>query len=110
MRVTTVPILPEVGVKVVIVGGLAVRAVKLPVLVAEPAGVVTSILPVLAPTGTSTLIVVDVSLEIDPDLPSKVTLVAPERWVPVMVTAVPGVPEVGVKLEIFGVSTVKLPR
>ena len=82
----------------VIVGALAFTAVKLVVLVAVPPAVVTLILPVVAPTGTSTLIDVARSLEMTPALPLKVTfLVTPVRSVPVKVTDVPGVPEAGVK-------------
>ena len=49
--VTLVPAGPLVGVKLVIVGGLAVT-VKLLALVAVPPGVVTLSGPVVAPAGT----------------------------------------------------------
>jgi len=99
--VTVAPVAPEAGVNLVIVGTLAV---KLVLLVAVPPGVVTLIFPVVAPTGTTTLTDVDESLEITADLPLKVTLVEPERYVPVTVTVVPGVPEVGLNLVIVGTS------
>ena len=49
--VTLVPVDPLVGVKLVIVGALALT-VKLAALVAVPAGVVTLTGPVVAPAGT----------------------------------------------------------
>ena len=48
--VTLVPTGPLAGVKLVIVGGLI--SVKLPALVAVPPGVVTLMVPVVAPVGT----------------------------------------------------------
>ena len=50
LMVTLVPTGPLAGVKPVIVGGL--MTVKLPALVAVPPGVVTLIVPVVAPVGT----------------------------------------------------------
>ena len=50
LMVTLVPTGPLAGVKLVIVGGL--MTVKLPALVAVPPGVVTLIVPVVAPVGT----------------------------------------------------------
>jgi hypothetical protein len=54
LTVTAVPTGPLVGVNEVIVGGRV--TVKSPVLVAVPSGVVTLILPVVAPLGTVVLI------------------------------------------------------
>ena len=50
LMVTLVPTAPLAGVKLVIVGGLI--TVKVPALVAVPPGVVTLIVPVVAPAGT----------------------------------------------------------
>ena len=50
LMVTPVPTGPLAGVKLVIVGGLI--TVKVPGLVAVPPGVVTLIVPVVAPDGT----------------------------------------------------------
>jgi hypothetical protein len=105
MMVTTVPGVPEVGVNLLIAGVPAFWAVKLVALVALPPWVVTMILPVVAPTGTRTLIAVEESLTITPDLPLKVTVMAPEKWAPVMVTIVPGVPDGGVNLVMVGMGT-----
>src|SRR5579862_4219765 len=71
-------------------------------LVAMPLEVVTVIVPVAALAGTFTTNSVAVSFEITADFPLKVTLVAPARLVPLIVTFVPGAPEVGEKLVIVG--------
>jgi len=76
-------------------------------LLAVPLGVVTLILPVVAPTGTIAVILV---LEFTTKLATVVlnlTRVAPVKLVPVITTEVPTGPEVGVNLVIAGV-TVKL--
>jgi hypothetical protein len=52
--VTLVPTDPLVGVNPVMVGGTV--TVKVPLLVAVPAGVVTLIVPVVAPAGTGAVI------------------------------------------------------
>src|SRR5215471_14716764 len=57
VTVTAVPAVPIVGVKLVIVGAPeSVATVKLLALVAEPAGAVTVIGPVVAPAGTDVTI------------------------------------------------------
>ena len=50
LMVTLVPTGPLAGVKLVMVGGLI--TVKVPALVAVPPGVVTLMVPVVAPAGT----------------------------------------------------------
>ena len=98
--VTTVPTRPLPGVKPVIVGGATI--VKELALVAVPLGVVTMIGPVVAFAGT-VAVICDADLTLNDALtPLKVTLVAPEKFVPLMVTDVPVLPLVGVKLEIVG--------
>jgi len=64
-------------------------------LVAFPPGVVTWMSPVLAPVGTLVVISVAVSLMMTAASPLKLTFVAPDRLVPVMVTVVPTFPESG---------------
>jgi hypothetical protein len=70
VMVTDVPAVPMVGVKPVIVGGpLAAVTVKLPLLVAEPAGAVTEMGPVVAVAGTvrtSSVAVADVTSAVTP--------------------------------------------
>ena len=76
-------------------------------LVAVPPGVVIAILPVVAVLGTVAVsFVAEKTLKANPaEVPLKVTLLAPQRFVPVTVTTVPVEPEVGEKLEIVGVAT-----
>src|ERR1044071_10447982 len=84
--------------------GLTVKSV---VLGSVPPAVVTEILPVVAPTGTTALICVSDEEETLAEVPLNVTEVGLLSVVPVMVTLVPAAPEVGVKLVIFG-ETMKL--
>ena len=107
VTVTTVPTGPLVGVKDESVG--AGMTVKLDTLVAVPPGVVTLTGPVVAPTGTVTVIRVPESTVNEAETPLNFTAVAPVKAVPAMVTTVPTGPLVGVKDEIVGAGmTVKL--
>ena len=81
--------------------------VKSVAFVAEPAGVTTLILPVVAPTGTVVVILAADTTVKTAGIPLNVTAVAPVKPPPLMVTSVPTGPLVGVKLLTFG-STVKL--
>ncbi len=107
--VTDVPIGPEVGDKLVIVG--AVVTVKLTPLLARPPTVTTT-LPVAAPKGTAATTLLLLQLVGLAAVPLKVTVLVPcvaPKLVPVIVTDVPIGPEVGDKLVIAGaVVTVKL--
>src|SRR5688572_14861391 len=94
--VTMVATGPSVGVKEVMVGGWGgCVTVKFPLLVAVPPGVVTPILPVVAPAGTAARICVLDTTPKAAGVPLKRTLVVPEKRVPVMVTCVPTGPLVG---------------
>ena len=73
---------------------------KLVALETSPPGVVTTILPVVAPVGTVNLIWVAVSEVIVTTFPG--TFVAFSKLVPLTVTVAPTAPEAGVKLVIFG--------
>ena len=76
--------------------------IKSVALVAVPPRVTTLILPVLAPAGTVALICTDeVTLNSAP-VPLNVTLVAPVKLVPLIVTSVPSSPLPGLKSEIVG--------
>jgi hypothetical protein len=90
--VTTVPAGPLAGVRLVIdsVG------VKFAELVPVPAAVVTETLPATAPLGTDALICVADSTLNDALTPPNVTLLAPLKFVPVIVTLLPVMPVVGV--------------
>ena len=87
VRVTAVPTGPLVGVNELIVGGNPVT-VKALALSTEPAGVVTLILPLVAPPGTLVLIWVSDTVK-EAAIPLKVTVVAPVKLLPVIVTPDP---------------------
>src|SRR5437016_7677977 len=98
--VTLVPTGPLVGVKLAIVGGLT--TVNELALVAVPPRVVTLSGPVVAPAGTVARIAVsEVTVKVALT-PLNDTDVAPEKFVPLIVTLVPTGPLVGVKLAIVG--------
>jgi hypothetical protein len=71
--------------------------VELVALLALPPLVVTAILPVTAPVGTSAVTSVSLITVKVADFPSNVTFVVCFRPVPVMVTEVPTGPLVGLK-------------
>ena len=75
---------------------------KSPALVAVPSGVVTEILPVVAPPGTEVLICVAEARLNVAAMPLNRTLVAPVKFVPVTETAVPTGPLVGLKEVMVG--------
>src|SRR5574337_1960487 len=98
--VTAVPDTPMAGVKPVIVGALHPPTVKGVVLVADPAGAVTLIGPVVAPAGTVVTICVAVAETTEAATPLKVTvfwLAVALNPVPEIVTEVPAAPHFGVK-------------
>ena len=87
---------PKIGVKLVTVGAGCVT-VKFEDDTTDPAGVVTVIGPEVAPVGT--LAVKDKPVEATvgtTEVPLNNTAVAPNRFVPVIVTVAPTKPEVGV--------------
>jgi hypothetical protein len=97
--VTEVPGAPLVGLNEVIFG-LTVKFVE---LVAVPDGVVTVILPVVAPAGTAAVIfVAEFTVNDDAAVPLNFTAVAPERFAPLIVTAVPTGPLAGLNEPIVG--------
>ena len=104
--VTEVPIGPEVGLKLVMLGvGTVTINPKVP-LGCPPT--VTMTLPVVAPLGTGTEILVALQLVGVADVPLKVTMLVPcepPKFVPVIVTEVPTTPEMGFKLVILGAGT-----
>ena len=100
--VTEVPTGPEVGFKLEMPG--PVETVKVTPLLARPPTVTTT-LPVVAPEGTGTTIVVAFQLVGAAAVPLKVTVLEPcvaPKFEPVIVTEVPADPDVGFKLEILG--------
>jgi len=98
--VTLAPTSPLVGEKLVMVGGNT--TVKLLALVAVPPGVVTLIVPEVAPAGTVAVICV-AELTVNVAVaPLNFTAVAPVYAVPVTVTLAPTAPLLGEKLVIEG--------
>ena len=107
VMVTVVPTMPETGLKLVITG--TPMTVKLEVLFPVPLGAVTLTGPVVAPGGTVTVSdVAETTLNDGAGVLLNVTAVTPSKLVPVMVTVVPTVPDVGVNLVTVGAGTVKL--
>jgi hypothetical protein len=106
--VTTVPVTPDAGVKPVIVGvGLTVKA--FPAL--APPEVVTTILPVVAPFGTRTVIWVVPQIVGAAVAPLNFTELVPwlkPKPVPVIVTDAPTAPDAGEILVMLGAVTVKV--
>ena len=101
---TLVPGGPLVGLRLLSVGAGAVTVNGAPLLV--PPGVVTVTLPLVAPAGTLVVIwVAEFTVNVAP-APLKLTLVAPVKLVPVIITVVPTVPLVGFRLVITGAGTV----
>ena len=99
---TDVPTVPELGVKLVMLGGTT--TVKFTALLARPPTVTTT-LPVVAPVGTGTAMLVALQLVGVAVVPLKVTVLVPcvaPKFVPVIVTDAPTRPEVGLRLAIFG--------
>src|SRR6267378_458747 len=102
--VTTVPGGPPVGKKPLIVGGST--TLKMELLVAVPAGVVTLTGPVVAPAGTvAWMAVSELIVKLAPT-PWNATAVAPVKFVPSIVTLVPTGPLGGVKLAMVGAAGV----
>ena len=106
VMVTAAPTAPEVGDKVVMLGGAT--TVKLDPLLAMPPTVTTT-LPVVAPVGT--VATMDVALQevIDVAVVTlNLTVLVPwvdPKFVPVIVTEAPTAPDVGDKLVMLGVGT-----
>ena len=103
--VTVVPMGPEAGVKLVIVGTEGVVTVKSVALVAVLPDTVTVIFPVVAPAGTVAVMLVVVLAVAVAVVPLKRTVLfagVALKFVPVIVTVAPIRPDVGVKLVIVG--------
>ena len=101
--VTEVPIGPEVGLRLLMLGvGMTVKVT--PLLETPPTVATTG--PVVAPAGTGTMMLVALQFEIVvAGVPLKVTVLDPTdepKFVPVMVTDEPTAPDVGLKLVMVG--------
>jgi hypothetical protein len=101
--VTEAPTDPEVGLRVVIVGVATVSVKFTPLLTWPPT--VTTTLPVVAPLGTVTVMLVALQLVAVAATPLNFTVLVPcvaPNFVPVIVTTVPTTPVFGLKLLILG--------
>jgi uncharacterized protein YjeT (DUF2065 family) len=101
--VTTLPTTPDVGLKLVRLGAGTVT-VKLRPLLATPPTVTTTV-PVVAAAGTGTLMLVPVQLVGVAAVPLNLTVLVPcvaPKLAPATVTGVPTVPDVGLRLVMFG--------
>ena len=103
--VTDVPTEPEVGVRLVILGGWGTVTVKATPLLETPPLTVTNTGPVVAPVGTGTTMLPVLHEVRVAELPLNVTALVPwlaPKFAPAMVTEVPTGPEVGLKLVMLG--------
>src|SRR5882672_7819529 len=103
LMVTDVPTTPDVGFRLVMLGGDEVTVKFIPLLATPPT--VTTTFPVVAPAGAGTTMLVALQLPGVPAVPLKVTVPAPcvvPKFVPAMVTDVPTTPDVGFRLVILG--------
>ena len=108
--VTDVPTGPDVGERLVMLGLEGVTVKAAPLLACPPT--VTITFPVVAPGGTGTPMLVALQLVAMAAVPLKLTVPLPcvaPKFVPVIVTGVPGAPEAGDKLVMLGLegATVK---
>src|SRR5271169_3150395 len=102
LMVTEVPTIPDVGARLVMAGGGV--TVKLTPLLAWPLTVTTTF-PVVAPVGTGATMLVALQLVGVAAVPLNVTVLVPcvaPKLVPVIVTAVPTIPDVGARLVMVG--------
>src|SRR6516162_4023878 len=107
--VTEAPTDPEVGLRVVIVGAATVSVKFTPLLTWPPT--VTTTLPVVAPLGTVTVMLVALQLVAFAATPLEFTVLVPcvvPKFVPVIVTEAPTDPEVGLRVVIVGAATVSV--
>src|SRR3989442_1081230 len=105
--VTDAPTNPEAGFKLVMLGAGTVT-VKLTALLATPPTVTTT-LPVVAPAGTGTTMLVALQLVAVAAVPLNLTVLDPcvaPKFAPAIVTEVPTNPDVGFKLVMLGAGTV----
>jgi hypothetical protein len=110
--VTFVPTGPEAGVNDVIVGGKGIT-VKFAALGAVPPAVVTPILPVVAPAGTVAFSeAAETAVTAAAATPLNLIDEPAVKFVPAIITTVPGVPEAGVNDVTVGAGgvTVKAPK
>jgi uncharacterized protein YjeT (DUF2065 family) len=109
--ITEAPTSPDAGFRLVILGPGAVTVKLTPLLAAPP--IVTTTLPVMAPAGTVTPMLVELQLVEVAIIPLNLTVLVPcdvPKFAPVMATEAPTNPDAGLRLVTLGarVATVKL--
>ena len=105
--VTEAPATPDVGFRFVMLGPGAVTVKLTPLLATPPT--VTTTLPVVAPAGTGTAMLVALQLVGVAAVPLNFTVLVPcvaPKFAPLIVTDVPANPDVGFRLVMFGDGTV----
>src|SRR2546425_411971 len=103
LTVTDVPTTPDVGFRLVMLGGGGVTVKFIPLLATPPT--VTTTLPVVAPAGAGATMLVALQLVGVPAVPLRVSVLVPcvaPKFAPVIATDVPSTPDVGFKLVILG--------
>src|SRR6266436_6136139 len=101
--VTDVPISPDAGFKLVMLGPGTVTVKFMPLLATPPT--LTTTFPVVAPDGTSTTTLVALQLVGVAVIPLNFTVLVPcvaPKFAPLIVTELPTNPEVGLKLVMLG--------
>ena len=101
--VTDVPAAPDVGFRLVMLGGDEGTLKFIPLLATPPT--VTTALPVVAPAGAGATMLVALQLVGVPAVPLRVSVLVPcvaPKFAPVIATDVPSTPDVGFKLVILG--------
>ncbi|HEX4075790.1 MAG TPA: hypothetical protein VHX49_10355, partial [Candidatus Acidoferrales bacterium] len=107
--VTGVPAGPDVTLRLVMLGAGIVTVNVTPLLAVPPT--VTTTLPVVAPFGTGTTMLVALQLVGVPAVPLNFTVLIPcvaPKFAPVIVTGVPAGPDVTLRLVILGIGTVNV--
>jgi hypothetical protein len=105
--VTATPYAPLVGLNPVIEG--VPKTMKFVALFILMPFTVTEIGPVPAPTGTDVVMLVELDAVIEAAILLNVTIGVVRKFVPLMITVVPLIPEVGLKLVIVGVANTSKP-
>src|SRR2546430_16446591 len=101
--VTDVPMIPDVGLRLVMLGAGTVTVKLTPLLATPPT--VTTTFPVVAPLGTGATILVALQLVGVAAVPLNVTVLVPcviPKFAPVIVTDMPTNPDVGFRLAMLG--------
>jgi len=103
MIVTGVPMTPDVGFRLVMLGDGIVTVKFTPLLATPPTA--TTTLPVVAPAGTAAVMLVALQLVGVAAIPLNVTVLVPcaaPKFAPMIVTGVPMTPDVGFRLVMLG--------